>query len=64
MKEIYLTYADTEVSVLATKIKCPYCGSEWTEENKDECGETYILECDDGYGVGCGKKFKMYFDAS
>lgn len=64
MKRIYRYYSDTEVVKLSTNVKCPYCGNEWQEEDKDECGETYVLTCDDGYGTGCGKKFEMYFDAS
>ena len=63
MKKIYRTYADTEVVMLATNIKCPYCGEEWQETDMDECGETYLLICDDGFGEGCGKQFEMYFDA-
>ena len=62
MKEIYRGYEDTEVTELSTRVKCPYCGSEWLEAGKDECGVTYELECDDFDG-GCGKKFKMHFDA-
>ena len=58
MRAIYRTYEDTEIVMLATNVECPYCGDEWQEEDKDECGETYILECPE-----CGKKFKMYFDA-
>ena len=58
MKKIYRTYADTEVAMLATNIKCPHCGEEWQEMDMDECGETYLLICDD-----CGKEFEMYFDA-
>lgn len=65
MKEIYRTFADTEVSVLATHIKCPYCGYEWQEDDMDECGKTYLIECgDELLGIGCGRKFKMHFDAS
>jgi hypothetical protein len=66
LKEIYRTYADTEVSEIVVNIKCPYCGEEW-QEDKTECGETYELTCTDFHdilGEGCGKKFKMYFDAS
>lgn len=59
MKTIYRTYADTEIVMLATNVECPYCYNEWQEEDKDECGEIYILKC-----PGCGKKFKMHFDAS
>ena len=59
MKTIYRTYADTEVSRLSTKIECPHCGDDWTEEDMDVCGKTYELECEK-----CGKKFNMYFDAS
>lgn len=63
MKQIYRTYADTEVSELQTSIKCPYCGNEWMEPNMDGCGETYVLTCDKDED-GCGKQFEMYFDAS
>lgn len=59
MKEIYRTYADTEVAQLATNIECPYCGNEWQEYDMDECGETYLLHCDE-----CEGCFKMHFDAS
>lgn len=64
MKRINRTYEDTEVIMLATSIKCPYCGIEWAEQDKDDCGTTYVLTCDDGDGEGCGKEFEMYFDAS
>ena len=64
MKEIYRTYADTEVSELSTFIECPYCGSEWQEDGMSECGKTYELQCGDEWEEGCGKKFKMHFDAS
>lgn len=64
MKEIYRTYEDTEVVELATNIKCPYCGNEWQEYNMDECGGTYLLTCGDEFDEGCGKSFKMHFDAS
>lgn len=64
MKEIYLTYEDTEVAVLATKIECPYCGREWSENDMSDCGKTYVLTCGDEYDKGCGKQFTMYFDAS
>ena len=63
MKQIYTTYEDTEVVQLATNVECPYCGNRWSEYDKDECGKTYILICDEEDG-GCGKLFKMYFDAS
>ena len=58
MKKIYRTYADTEVVMLATNIKCPYCGKEWQETDMNDCGETYQLICDN-----CKKEFEMYFDA-
>lgn len=64
MKRIYRTYADTEVSVLATRVKCPYCGEEWLEEDMSECGKNYIIKCDDEFDDGCGKEFEMSFDAS
>lgn len=64
MKRIYRTYEDTEVVKLATNIKCPYCGSEWQEEDMDECGKTYIITCGYEYDEGCGKQFEMHFDAS
>lgn len=63
MKEIYRTYEDTEVVMLATNIKCPYCGNEWKEYDKDECGRTYTLICDKE-DDGCGNQFKMHFDAN
>ena len=59
MKEIYRTYADTEVSELATNIECPHCGDKWQELDMSDPGETYELECE---ADGCGKTFKMYFD--
>ncbi|MEK4715364.1 hypothetical protein [Sporosarcina sp. FSL K6-5500] len=64
MKTIYRYYKDTEVSVLATKIECPYCGEEWMEDDMDEPGATYTLTCDDEINEGCGKEFEMHFDAS
>ena len=63
MKAIYRSYADTEIVQLATNIECPYCGREWQEYDKDECGEIYKLICD-GEDDGCGKEFEMSFDAS
>jgi predicted RNA-binding Zn-ribbon protein involved in translation (DUF1610 family) len=63
LREIARTYKDTEVVELAVKVKCPYCGNEWLETEKAECGETYLLECDK-VDDGCGKMFTMYFDAS
>lgn len=64
MKRIYRTYNDTEVVEIAVNVECPYCGMEW-QEDKTECGETYILECEkDEWTDGCGKKFEMHFDAS
>jgi transcription elongation factor Elf1 len=59
VEKIKRTYADTEVWALAVNIECPHCGAHWVEIDKDECGNTYTLECEDG----CGKKFEMYFDA-
>ena len=64
MKEIYRYYEDTEVVQLATNIKCPYCGREWKEYDKDECGRTYHLVCSNEYDEGCNKEFLMHFDAS
>lgn len=63
MEKIYRTHADTEVVMLATNIKCPYCGNEWQEEDMDECGKTYIITCSNDDNEGCGKQFEMYFDA-
>lgn len=63
MKRIYRTYHDTEVTKLSTQVECPYCGREWLEQDTDECGRTYILNCDED-DDGCGKDFEMYFDAS
>jgi hypothetical protein len=60
VKEILRYYADTEVYSIAVNIECPYCGAEWQEIDKTDCGESYELECEDG----CGKKFIMHFDAS
>lgn len=62
MKEIYRCYRDTEVQTIVVNVKCPYCGEEWQEEDP-VCGETSILKCDDEWEDGCGKEFKMYFDA-
>lgn len=64
-RTIYRTYNDTEVSELSTNIECPYCNSEWSEERMSTCGETYTITCGEYLrGEGCGKTFKMYFDAS
>ncbi|WP_146259625.1 hypothetical protein [Paenibacillus dendritiformis] len=60
MLKIYRTYADTEVAVLATEIECPHCGATWMEIDVDECGQTFILTCDN---EECGKQFEMHFDA-
>ena len=62
---IYRTYDDTEVSEIVVNIQCPYCGHEW-QEDKTECGKTYDLVCGEWSltGQGCGKEFKMHFDAS
>lgn len=57
MKKIYRFYKDTEVSVLATEIECPHCGEEWMEDNANDPGTTYDIECE-----VCEKEFKMYFD--
>ena len=62
MKEIYRTYEDTEVVMLATNIKCPYCGNEWQEYDMNECGKTYHLICGDESDTGCNKEFIMYFN--
>lgn len=59
MEKIYRTYEDTEVSSIAVNVECPYCKEEW-QESDPVCGESYNLICEDG----CGKEFKMYFDAS
>lgn len=59
MKQIYRGYADVETIATATMVRCPYCGKEWLEEDTNECGTTYVLECE-----SCGEKFKMNFDAS
>lgn len=59
MKKIYRYYSDTEVSVLATKIECPYCGEEWQEDDTNDPGTTYNLECEE-----CEREFEMYFDAN
>ena len=59
VKEIYRGYADIETIATATQVKCPYCGEEWLEEDSDECGKTYTIECEE-----CGEEFKMHFDAS
>lgn len=64
MEKIYRYYSDTEVSEVATRVKCPYCGHEWLEFDKNDCGVTYELECEkDCLEGGCGKTFEMYFDA-
>ena len=62
---IYRTYNDTEVSEIVVNVQCPYCGDEW-QEDKTSCGETYEMVCNGEYSWsdrGCGKMFKMYFDA-
>ncbi|MEF2247730.1 hypothetical protein [Paenibacillus sp. IITD108] len=61
MKRIYRHYSDTEVTQLSTYVKCPYCGEEWLEADKDECGTTYVLTCEN---EDCEKEFEMHFDAS
>jgi hypothetical protein len=61
MKEIYRTYADTEVHALAVAVECPYCGEEWNEVDLTECGHTYKLVCEN---KDCEKEFEMHFDAS
>ena len=58
MKRIYRCCNDLEVVTTATQVKCPHCEEEWSEQDKDECGGLYIIECEE-----CGKKFEMYFDA-
>lgn len=63
MEEIYRTREDVEIIVVATRVKCPYCGTEWLEENKDESGHTYVIECSGDYPhESCGKEFEMHFD--
>ena len=59
MKKIYRTYADTEVSALATNIECPHCNAEWLEDGMSNCGTTYQIRCEE-----CDEEFQMYFDAS
>jgi predicted RNA-binding Zn-ribbon protein involved in translation (DUF1610 family) len=59
METIYRTHADTEVMQTATEVECPYCGESWLERDTDDCGRTYVLDCE-----GCEKQFKMHFDAS
>jgi hypothetical protein len=61
MARIFRTYGDTEVTQISVQITCPYCGEEWMEPDKDECGTTYTLTCEN---EDCEKKFEMYFDAS
>lgn len=63
MRKIYRGYKGTEVYKTVTNVKCPYCGREWQEEDKDECGEEYFLECDKVFENGCGKMFLMHYDA-
>lgn len=58
MKTIYKSYSDTEVVSLSVEIECPYCGNDQSELDATDCGETYIIECEE-----CGKEFEMYFDA-
>jgi len=58
MKKIYRYYSDIEIYQTCTNIKCPYCGEEWCEVDKDQCGKTYEIECEE-----CGKTFEMHFDA-
>lgn len=61
MERIYRTYSDTEVTQLSTDITCPHCGEEWSEPDKDECGKTYTLICEN---EECEQEFEMHFDAS
>lgn len=64
---IYRTYNDTEVVAIAVNIECPHCGYSWQDDQKIVCGETYEITCGEEHAFveqGCGKKFKMYFDAS
>jgi len=58
MERIYRTYADTEVASLNTFVQCPYCQYEQTEQDMDECGKTYVIDCEE-----CEKQYEMYFDA-
>ena len=58
MKQIYRTYADTEVAMLYVEVECPYCGNSQSELDKTDCGTTYVIECDE-----CEKEYEMYFDA-
>ena len=57
MKTIYRYYSDVEVVSIGIKVRCPYCGHTFLSYNSNDCGETYIKECEE-----CEIKFKMYFD--
>lgn len=61
MKKIYRTHNDTEVTQISVSVTCPYCGEEWLEPDKDECGKTYSIICEN---EECEEEFKMHFDAS
>lgn len=64
MKRIHRYYADTEIVELGVYVECPHCGKEWLENDKTECGKTYVINCGDhGLDDGCGEYFEMYFDA-
>lgn len=58
MERIYRTNSDLEVVTTGTNVKCPYCNYEWLEHDSDECGKTYVIECEE-----CKEKFEMNFDA-
>lgn len=64
METIYRTYNDTEVVQLAVNVECPYCGNGFQVIGVDDCGKTYEITCDKFWNVGCGKVFKMHFDAN
>lgn len=36
MKQIYRTYADTEVAMLYVEVECPYCGNSQSELDKTD----------------------------
>jgi len=61
MKKIYRGYRDLKIYQTCVEVECPYCGAIWDEIEKDSCGTTYNLRCDDV--DGCDKEFEMHFDA-
>ena len=58
VRTICRTYA--EVAALWVNVTCPYCGDEWQEYDKADCGSQYTLTCEN---ETCKRTFAMYFDA-